>query len=86
MTRYRSAQSVCGIPTPVGGKASATVGQPMPGRSANVTRILVSDDLPGDMERVRVYADRGFVMWEGPLHCTDGVTYGAPSEQPVPPR
>jgi len=45
-----------------------------------VTRITVTADLPGlhcDMERVRVF-DGETVIFEGPLHNLEGVTYAAP--------
>lgn len=45
-----------------------------------VTRITITADLPGlhcNMERVRVF-DGDTVIFEGPLHNLEGVTYLAP--------
>lgn len=42
-----------------------------------VTRITVATDLPGlhcSLERVRVWSDDD-LLWEGPLHSLEGVTY-----------
>ena len=53
-------------------------------RAGTVTRITVTDDLPGrngPMERVRVF-DGDHVIYEAPLHHLEGVTYAARGAAP----
>lgn len=89
----REAFSVTGVPCGAQGEDSVhyEVGRkyPRPGLVANsyqmfgpVTRITVSDDLPGlhcHMERVRVY-DGETLIYEAPLHNLEGVAYPAPNK------
>lgn len=49
-------------------------------RCGPVTRITITDDLPGlhcNMERVRVY-DGDTLIYEAPLHSLEGVEYPHP--------
>ena len=80
--KTREAKSVAGMP--YGPDREATfysVGVPYDlAKERYVTRITVTDDLPGlhvNMERVRVY-DGDDVIFEGPLHGLEGVTYEKP--------
>jgi len=83
MTETRNAKVVSGVPTGEHGEDGfhAAVGQNFPyyDKSAPlVEMITVACDLPGlygNMERVRVWAADGVLLWEGPLHNLEGVRY-----------
>lgn len=87
----RDANSVSGVPAGDQGGIFYRVGQGYFGFAdgkyqvvGNVSRITVTDDLPGlhcNMERVRVF-DGDTVVFEGPLHNLEGVTYPAPGGTP----
>ena len=79
----RNAKMVSGIPCGPTGEDGfhATVGYNFPyhdKKAPIVDMITVTADLPGlhcDMERVRVWAADGVLLWEGPLHNLEGVRY-----------
>ena len=79
----RNAKMVSGIPCGPTGEDGlhAAVGQNFPyhNKAAPVVdMITVANDLPGphaNMDRVRVWAAGGVLLWEGPLHNLEGVYY-----------
>ena len=79
----RNAKMVSGNPCGPTGEDGfhATVGYNFPYHDKTapiVDMITVAADLPGlhcDMERVRVWAADGVLLWEGPLHNLEGVRY-----------
>jgi hypothetical protein len=83
MTNTREANAVCGVPAGETREEGfyAKVGLNFPYHNKNspiVTRITVSDDLPGlhcNLERVRVFAEGDKLLWEGPMHNLEGVWY-----------
>lgn len=75
----RDAIRATGIPVGIEGDEGfyAHVGVQFEQTGREVTRITVTEDLPGlhcSMERVRVWAGDS-LLWEGPLHSLEGVTY-----------
>ena len=79
-TEVKEAVSAAGLPVGVHGDEGffAKVGVRFGGSNGpEVTRITVTNDLPGlhcSMERVRVFAGDE-LLWEGPLHSLEGVSY-----------
>ena len=79
----RTAVSVFGIPQGPDGEDAfyAAVGNHFPHHNKSapiIDMITVAADLPGlhaNMERVRVWAADGVLLWEGPLHNLEGVRY-----------
>ncbi len=72
----REARAVSGVPV-VGIDCPYYTVDSQNGHYAYATRITVTCDLPGmycSMERVRVYRGDD-VIWEGPLHNLQGVSY-----------
>lgn len=75
MSEVREAKCLHGVPDCDGEVTYYGVGDTR--LSITPTRITVTQDLPGlhcNMERVRVYQGAN-VIWEGPLHNLEGVTY-----------
>ena len=83
MPEIRNAKSVLGCPVGVHGEDHffARVGTPFPHYNKQapvVEKITVTDDLPGqycNLERVRVWGPDALLLWEGPLHNLEGVSY-----------
>jgi hypothetical protein len=83
VTEVRNAKWVSGIPAGSTGEDGThyAVGRNFPFHDKNapiIDMITVSPDLPGihcNMERVRVWAADGILLWEGPLHNLEGVGY-----------
>ncbi len=80
----RTAISVAGMPGVDGQCLFLAVGQDWNqkddghwSKAGTISRITVTDDLPGlhcNLERVRAYVG-DCVIWEGPLHNLEGVTF-----------
>jgi hypothetical protein len=83
VTEVRNAKWVSGIPMGSTGEDGThyAVGRKFPFHDRStllIDMITVSADLPGpygNMERVRVWAADGVLLWEGPLHNLEGVGY-----------
>lgn len=83
MDEVRNAKVVTGIPCGEHGEDGfhAAVGQNFPyhDKSAPIVEMItVANDLPGlhaNMDRVRVWAADAVLLWEGPLHNLEGVSY-----------
>jgi hypothetical protein len=83
MNETRNAKSVTGLPKgDLGEDAFFTqVGFHFPYHNKNapvVEMITVTGDLPGlhcNLERVRVWGPDALLLWEGPLHNLEGVSY-----------
>jgi hypothetical protein len=83
MTETRNAKSVTGLPKGENGEDGfyTQVGFHYPYYDKNapiVEMITVTEDLPGlhcNLERVRVWGPDALLLWEGPLHNLEGVSY-----------
>jgi hypothetical protein len=83
MPENRKANDVTGFPVGEHGEdhfyTRVGLNFPYHDKSAPIVEMItVTDDLPGpycNLERVRVWGPDALLLWEGPLHNLEGVSY-----------